>query len=86
MRAPRSPDRTQTTAGAISHRRPDRAYFNVVVMRTRPQTERDRFGARGVQVRNGTAPITLDFDARCHVTYRQLRANDERRKRCPTRQ
>ena len=26
MRAPRSPDRTQTTAGAISHRRPDRTY------------------------------------------------------------
>ena len=31
-----------------------------------------RFGARGVQVRNGTAPVTLDFDARCHVTYRRL--------------
>jgi len=26
MRAARSPDRTQTTAGAISHRRPDRTY------------------------------------------------------------
>ena len=26
MRAARSPDRTQTTAGATSHRRPDRAY------------------------------------------------------------
>src|SRR5215212_8185810 len=33
---------------------------------------RDRFGARGVQVRNGKAPITLVFDARCHVTYRRL--------------
>ncbi|WP_424532793.1 hypothetical protein ACOZ38_20785 [Sphaerisporangium viridialbum] len=55
-------------------------------MRTRPQTERATdSGARGVQVRNGTAPITLDFDARCHVTYRRLRANDERRKRCLTR-
>ena len=27
MRAARSPDRTQTTAGAMSHRRPDRTYY-----------------------------------------------------------
>jgi hypothetical protein len=40
MRAARPPDRTQTTAGAISHWRPDRANFNTVVVRTRPQTER----------------------------------------------
>ena len=38
MRAPRSPDRTQTTAGAISHPRPDRTYFDAVVMRTGRQT------------------------------------------------
>jgi hypothetical protein len=24
--------------------------------------------------------MTLDFDERCHVTYRRLRVNDERRK------
>lgn len=69
----------------ISYRRPDRTLLNTVVMRIRPHRARDRFGARGVQVRNGTAPITLDFDARCHITYRRLRVNDERRKRCLTR-
>lgn len=31
-----------------------------------------RFGARGVQIRNGTAPITVVFDARCHVTHHRL--------------
>jgi len=40
MRAARSPDRTQTTAGAISHRRPRSHLLNTVVVRTRPQTER----------------------------------------------
>src|SRR6476620_1477114 len=30
MRAARSPDRTQTTAGAISHRRPDRTIPNAM--------------------------------------------------------
>jgi hypothetical protein len=29
MRAPRSPDRTQTAAGAISYRRPDRTYGRI---------------------------------------------------------
>src|SRR5688572_21849723 len=40
MRAARSPDRTHTTAGAISHRRPDRTYSTPSWCRTRPQTER----------------------------------------------
>jgi hypothetical protein len=34
-----SPDRTQTTVGAISHRRPIHL-LNTVVVRIRPQTER----------------------------------------------
>src|ERR1700704_3776229 len=45
MRAARSPDRTQTTAGAISHRRPDRTYSKH--RRGANQTAdraRDRFG------------------------------------------
>jgi len=49
MRAARSPDRTQTTAGAISHRRSDRNPLNTVVVRTRPQTERATDSAIGAR-------------------------------------
>jgi len=60
MRAARSPDRTQTTAGATSHRRPDRTYS--VVVRTRPQTERATDSAIGAQCHRTESRLTAVSD------------------------
>jgi SAM-dependent methyltransferase len=71
MRSARSSDCTQTTGGANSHRLSDRL-LNTNVVRTRPKTERAPIRRPGVRVRNVMAPITLVFEARCHVTTAQL--------------
>ena len=65
MRAPRSPDRTQTTAGAISHRRPDRTYSTPSWCEPdrRPSARQIRRSERSGSQRDGAHNVRL----RCTV-------------------
>lgn len=71
MGAPRSPDRTQTPAGAVSHRRPDRTYLNAVVMRTRPSARPIRGSGRSGSQRDGAHNVRLRYTVSWHLPSAQ---------------